>query len=154
MNMSQERTREFHFTLKVAELERSTRFYSWLLDVPPKVTSQYHSVIVDPRSSTNLVLVASKTTEGGSANLHHLGLGCESKAALLAIHRGAGEHGFEIAEAPQTTWKGTPLHQLWLRDPEGHRVEVYARLTAEELASRPTDDRPVLLVEDPSCSAQ
>jgi hypothetical protein len=41
----------------------------------------------------------------------------------LAIHRSAGEHGFEIAEAPQT---------------------------AEELASRPADDRPVLLMEDQS----
>ncbi|HLT38233.1 MAG TPA: hypothetical protein VK034_18235, partial [Enhygromyxa sp.] len=57
------------------------------------------------------------------------------------------ERGFEVIEAPQTTWKGTPLHQLWLRDPEGHRVEIYARLTAEELGSRPSDDRPVALDE-------
>lgn len=150
--MSDVATREFHITLRVGALERSTGFYAWLLDVPPKTTSKHHSVIVDPKTSTNLVLVAAGATEGGSTNIHHLGIGCETREALLQIYRGAVERGFDVVETPQTTWKGTPLHQLWLRDPEGHRVEIYARLTAEELAARPSDDRPVALTEDVSCS--
>ena len=40
---------------------------------------------------------------------------------------------------------GTPLHELWLKDPDGNLIELYARLTEEELALRPPDAQPVLL---------
>jgi len=70
--MSDASTREFHLTLRVGALDRSTAFYAWLLDVAPRTTSKYHSVIVDPKTSTNLVLVAAGASEGGSANVHHL----------------------------------------------------------------------------------
>jgi arsenate reductase (thioredoxin) len=40
---------------------------------------------------------------------------------------------------------GTPLHELWLKDPDGNLVEVYARLTEEELAQRPTYAQPIFL---------
>lgn len=46
---------------------------------------------------------------------------------------------------PRTTWRGTPLHELWLEDPSGNLVEIYARLTDEELASRPNDLEPTPL---------
>lgn len=45
----------------------------------------------------------------------------------------------------RTTWMGTPLHELWLEDPDGNLIELYARLTEEELAQRPADARPVWL---------
>lgn len=148
MHPSHANPREFHFTLRVESLDRSTRFYSWLLGVAPRSVSSHHSVIVDDSTKTNLVLIASGATEQGSGNIHHLGIGCENKQELLRIHRSAIEHDFDVTEAPHTTWKGTPLHQLWLRDPDGHRIEIYARLSREELARRPTDDRPVPITED------
>ncbi|MEY3210808.1 MAG: hypothetical protein RIT28_1289, partial [Pseudomonadota bacterium] len=37
------------------------------------------------------------------------------------------------------------LHELWLTDPGGNLVEVYARLTEEELAQRPESLEPVVL---------
>lgn len=40
---------------------------------------------------------------------------------------------------------GTPLHELWLRDPGGYLLEVYARLTPEELTQMPADMEPVFL---------
>ena len=46
---------------------------------------------------------------------------------------------------PRTTWKGTPLHELWLTDPDGNLVEIYARLTEEELFEKPEDEAPVAL---------
>ena len=39
----------------------------------------------------------------------------------------------------------TPLHELWLTDPGGNLVEIYARLTDAELAGLPTDQEPVFL---------
>jgi hypothetical protein len=38
------------------------------------------------------------------------------------------------------------LHELWLRDPTGYLIEIYARLTEAELAKMPADREPVLLV--------
>lgn len=37
----------------------------------------------------------------------------------------------------RTTWRGTPLHELWLRDPSGYLIEIYAPLTSEELLETP-----------------
>jgi frataxin-like iron-binding protein CyaY len=39
-----------------------------------------------------------------------------------------------------------PLHELWLTDPGGNLVEIYARLSHEELAAMPADQEPTLLV--------
>jgi hypothetical protein len=44
------------------------------------------------------------------------------------------------------TWKGTPLHELWLKDPDGTLIEVYARLTDDDLAAKPADEMPMFLV--------
>ena len=47
----------------------------------------------------------------------------------------------------RTTWRGTPLHELWLKDPGGNLIEIYARLTDDELGEMPADQEPVALVE-------
>ena len=52
----------------------------------------------------------------------------------------------EVIKPPRTTWHGTPLHELWLRDPTGYQVELYARLTPDELAQMPEDKRAIFLV--------
>jgi hypothetical protein len=51
-----------------------------------------------------------------------------------------------VQKPPRTTWRGTPLHELWLADPDGTLVEIYARLTDEDLSSRPSDLEPTFLV--------
>jgi hypothetical protein len=38
------------------------------------------------------------------------------------------------------------LHELWLKDPDGTLIEIYARLTDQELAARPADEMPEDLV--------
>lgn len=52
----------------------------------------------------------------------------------------------EIVKPPRTTWRGTPLHWLWLKDPSGYLIEIYARLTPEELTVMPADQEPIFLV--------
>lgn len=51
----------------------------------------------------------------------------------------------EIVKPPRTTWRGTPLHELWLRDPTSYNLEVYARLTPEEFAEMPADQEAIYL---------
>jgi len=79
-------------------------------------------------------------------SLYHLGLGVAGKTQVIAAYHAALAAGAPIVKPPRTTWRGTPLHELWLRDPSGYLIEVYARLTVEELAQMPTDQEPTLLV--------
>jgi len=51
-----------------------------------------------------------------------------------------------MSRSRRTTWKGTPFHELWLKDPDGSLIEIDARLTEAELAGKPADEAPVFLV--------
>ena len=42
--------------------------------------------------------------------------------------------------------EGTPLHELWLEDPDDNLVEIYARLTPDDLAEKPENLEPTALV--------
>ncbi|MBP9709121.1 MAG: hypothetical protein KBD78_15910, partial [Oligoflexales bacterium] len=67
------------------------------------------------------------------------------QSVIDAYHQ-AIQFGAHIEKPPRTTWKGTPLHELWFKDPDGTLIEIYARLTDKELIEKPTDELPVYLV--------
>ena len=94
---------------------------------------------------TNFVLVVSDGKELHHDTLYHLGIAVADKAAVIRAYHLAREAGIKIEKPPRTTWRGTPLHELWLTDPDGTLIEVYARLTADELAQKPEDLEPVFL---------
>jgi catechol 2,3-dioxygenase-like lactoylglutathione lyase family enzyme len=78
--------------------------------------------------------------------LYHLGIEVPDRAAVIdAFHR-ARAFGAHVEKPPRTTWKGTPLHELWLKDPDGNLLEVYARLIDSELMQKPPNEQPVFLV--------
>ncbi|MDP2316435.1 MAG: VOC family protein [Pseudomonadota bacterium] len=136
---------EFHASVRVKELARSTRFYAWLLGVPPKEWTHRYATFVHPGLRTNFVILVSDGKELHHDTLYHLGVGVPDKAAVIRAGALAREAGVTVVKPPRTTWRGTPLHELWLEDPDGNLVEVYARLTDEELAGKPTDLEPTVL---------
>ncbi|TAK23067.1 MAG: hypothetical protein EPO40_27740 [Myxococcaceae bacterium] len=138
---------EFHASVRVKNLARSTRFYSWLLGAPPKVWTHRYSTFISPALRTNFVLVVADGKDLHHDTLYHLGVGVADKAAVLRAHTLARSAGVTVTKPPRTTWRGTPLHELWLEDPDGTLVEVYARLTPEELAAMPADLEPTPLTE-------
>lgn len=137
---------EFHASVRVSDLARSTRFYAWLLGGPPKEWTHRYSIFVRPELKTNFVLVVSDGKDLHHDTLYHLGIGVSSKAAVIDAYHRAKAAGVEVTKPPRTTWRGTPLHELWLSDPDGTLIEIYARLTEEELATKPDDLEPVFLV--------
>ena len=74
-----------------------------------------------------------------------LGVGVASAADVIDAHERAKAAGFHIEKPARTTWRGTPLHELWLKDPGGNLIEIYARLTPAELRQMPPDKEPVFL---------
>jgi catechol 2,3-dioxygenase-like lactoylglutathione lyase family enzyme len=100
-----------------------------------------------PHLHLNLVLLVNDKGEPlDTYSLYHLGLGVAGKAEVIAAYYAAQAAGAEIVKPPRTTWRGTPLHELWLRDPNGYLIEIYARLTDAEQAQMPADQEPVFLV--------
>jgi len=140
------RPTEFHVSVRVTDLARSARFYAWLLDDAPKEWTHRYATFVKPELHTNFVLVVSDGKELHHDTLYHLGIAVAGKAAVIeAFHRANGA-GVEVSKPPRTTWRGTPLHELWLKDPDGNLIEIYARLESDELAAKPDDLEPVFLV--------
>jgi protein-tyrosine-phosphatase/catechol 2,3-dioxygenase-like lactoylglutathione lyase family enzyme len=136
---------EFHASVRVNDLAKSTRFYAWLLGAAPKEWTHRYSTFVHPSLRTNFVLVVSDGKELHHDTLYHLGIAVADKAAVIRTYQLALEAGIKVEKPPRTTWRGTPLHELWLADPDGTLVEVYARLTDKELAQKPENLEPTAL---------
>ena len=137
---------EFHASVRVTDLARSVRFYAWLLGLPPKEWTHRYATFLLPEQRVNFVLVVSDGKELHHDTLYHVGIAVADKAAVVEAFHRANAAGFSVQKPPRTTWRGTPLHELWLADPDGTLVEIYARLTDEDLLSRASDLEPTLLV--------
>ena len=136
---------EFHVSVRTNNLAASARFYSWLFGSAPKDWTHRYVTFVRPELRTNFVLVVADGTALHQDTLYHLGVAVADKAAVIRAFEQARAAGFTVSKPPRTTWRGTPLHELWLEDPGGNLVEIYARLTDEELAARPDDLEPTPL---------
>ena len=137
---------EFHGSLRVSDLAASTRFYAWLLDIWPKEWTHRYSTFIRPDLGLNFVLVVSDGKDLHHDTLYHLGIAVADKAGVIDAYTRAIAFGAHVEKPPRTTWRGTPLHELWLTDPDGTLIEIYARLTPEELARKPADEEPDYLV--------
>ncbi len=137
---------EFHASIRVPDLPRAARFYTWLLGVAPKEWTHRYVTFVSEALRTNFVILVADDNELHQDTLYHLGVDVGTRAAVVEAHRRAEAAGWPIHNPARTTWRGTPLHELWLKDPGGNLVEIYARLTDAELAEMPADKEPVFLV--------
>jgi thioredoxin type arsenate reductase len=137
---------EFHSSIRVKDLPASTGFYAWLLGVWPKEWTHRYATFIRPDLGLNFVLLVSDGKELNHDTLYHLGIGVADKAAVIDAYHRAVAAGLSVEKPPRTTWKGTPLHELWLTDPDGNLIEIYARLTNAELATKPADELPEFLV--------
>ncbi len=136
---------EFHASVRVKDLARSTRFYAWLLGIQPREWTHRFATFIRSDLRLNFVLLVSDGKELHHDTLYHLGIAVPDKSAVVAACHLARAAGWHVEKPPRTTWLGTPLHELWLKDPDGNLVEVYARLTEEEFAQRPSDAQPIFL---------
>lgn len=141
---------EFHASIRVPDLPAAARFYSWLLGVAPKEWTHRYVTFVSKALRTNFVLLVDDGKELHQDTLYHLGIDAGTKQAVITSHHQALTAGWTIHKPARTTWRGTPLHELWLKDPGGNLVEIYARLTAQELTEMPVDKEPTHLIERPT----
>ena len=137
---------EFHASIRVPDLPAAARFYTWLLGVAPKEWTHRYVTMVSKTLRTNFVLVVDDGKALHQDTLYHLGVDVGTRDAVIQAHERAEAAGWPIHKPARTTWRGTPLHELWLTDPGGNLVEIYARLTSTEITEMPADMAPVFLM--------
>lgn len=138
---------EFHLSFRVSNLDESTAFYTAFFNVEPKDKTPRLSTFIVPDLRLNLVLLVNDSDKPlDTYSMYHIGLGVSDKAAVVESYFRAKANGVTIVKPPRTTWRGTPLHELWLQDPTGYGIEIYARLTPEELTQMPANQEPCYLV--------
>jgi catechol 2,3-dioxygenase-like lactoylglutathione lyase family enzyme len=137
---------EIHGSIRVHDLAKSTSFYTWLFGVEPKEWTHRYVTFLRSDTKFNFVLLVSDGKELHHDTLYHLGLGVSSKDKVVEFYRSAVENGFHVEKLPRTTWRGTALHELWLKDPDGTLIEIYSRLSDDELIHIPNDKEPIYLV--------
>ncbi|MEX2482421.1 MAG: VOC family protein [Gammaproteobacteria bacterium] len=136
---------EFHASLRVRDLPHSVRFYAWLLGIEPKEWTHRYAIFIEPRYALNFVLMVADDMPLHHDTLYHLGVAVAARDAVIEAYHKALQLGATIEKPPRTTWRGTPLHELWLSDPDGNLIEIYARLDDAELAAKPADEAPSFL---------
>lgn len=134
-----------HASIRVHNLANSARFYTWLFGIEPKEWTHRYVTFVRPDTKFNFVILVSDGQVLHHDTLYHLGMGVASKKQVLEFHHCALENSIHIEKPPRTTWKGTPLHELWLKDPDGTLIEIYARLSEKELLEMPVNKEPTFL---------
>ena len=139
-------SQEFHASVRVNDLPTSVRFYAWLLNIWPKDWTHRFATFIRPDLNLNFVLLVSDGKQLGGDTLYHLGIEVADRDAVVDAYERARTFGAHVEKPPRSTWRGTPLHELWLRDPDGTLIEIYARMTDADLAAMPADKEPVFLV--------
>jgi catechol 2,3-dioxygenase-like lactoylglutathione lyase family enzyme len=139
--------REFHASIRVPDLPAAARFYAWLLGVRPKEWTHRYVTFVNEALRTNFVVLVDDGRELHQDTLYHLGIDVGTRDAVIDAHQRAKAAGWPLHKPARTTWRGTPLHELWLKDPGGNLIEIYARLTDAELEEMPEDQEPVFLLK-------
>jgi arsenate reductase (thioredoxin) len=137
---------EFHASIRVPDIAAAARFYVWLLGVEPKEWTHRYVTFVSEALRTNFVILVDDGKELHQDTLYHLGVELPDREAVIDAHHRAVAAGWTVHKPARTTWRGTPLHELWLKDPGGNLVEVYARLSDSEYAEMPEDKEPWFLV--------
>ena len=131
--------------LRDAHRNPRTGGYAWLLGAEPKEWTHRYATFVRPDLHTNFVILVADGKELHQDTLYHLGIAVPDRDAVIRAFERARAAGLTITKPPRTTWRGTPLHEMWLEDPNGNLVEIYARLTEDELAMQPADLEPTAL---------
>lgn len=124
MPIEQTQPRQFHFGLRVADLNRSVEFYRVLLDSPPVKHFDDYAKFVSTDPPIVLALHPGGGIPGGGA-LNHVGFRVADTEKLVAVqHRlevqgitTQREEGVECCYALQT--------KFWVPDPDGNLWEVY-----------------------------
>ena len=113
--------KRFHVNVAVADLQKSTQFYSTLFGTAPAVAKGDYAkwMLEDPRINFSI------SQSGRNRGINHVGLQADSTDELAEIQArlaAAGEDTFDQADAECCYAKST---KTWVRDPDDVAWETF-----------------------------
>ena len=114
-----------HISLQVSDLEASLDFYTGLLGQAPSKTREDYANFRLDQPPIHLALVTA--AQPGAAHHEHYGIELEDHAALNAWRERFKETGLIADEEPGAKCCYAIGDKLWLKDPDGHRWEIWVR---------------------------
>jgi len=140
--------KRFHVNVAVADLEKSTQFYSTLFGIAPTVQKQDYVkwMLEDPRINFSINLSNHKR------GINHIGLQADTVAELSEIQArldAAGTTTFDQSEAECCYAKST---KTWVRDPDDVAWETF--VTFGEITHYGDDLEPQLEGDPSRCCGE
>ena len=137
--------KRFHVNVAVADMEKSTQFYSTLFGTAPAVEKSDYAkwMLEDPRINFSINL------SGRNSGINHIGLQADSTDELAEIQArlaAAGENTFDQPDAECCYAKST---KTWVRDPDDVAWETF--VTFGEITHYGDDLAPGDAVENGAC---
>jgi len=114
-----------HLVFRVAELERTERFYGALLGQPVKEDGYIMYMAGDTRVFFTRSVESGGMYEKEKVGLNHLAFGVRTKDELETIQ--AQLDGSGISHSRIKLWQDGVTEYIWLDDPDGMRVEFWLR---------------------------
>lgn len=143
-----------HVVLRVADIERSKRFYTELLgfkilEEDPQhggvflsLGDQSHCLDLQPSTDPAAGPAPTPWRSRAGLGLGHVAFTVADRAALDAAHAALKAHGVEIVAALDHVSQ----HSIYFRDPDGHILECYwERPDAVEIFRRGREDQDATL---------
>jgi glyoxylase I family protein len=115
-----------HLVFRVAEMERTERFYSALFGQPLKEDDYIMYMAGDTRLFfTRSADSRQGTYEKEKIGLNHIALGVRTLQELQTIQAQLDSSG--LSHSGIKLWQDGPTEYIWLDDPDGMRVEFWLR---------------------------
>jgi glyoxylase I family protein len=115
-----------HLVFRVAEIERTERFYTALLGQPIKAENYVMYIVGDTRLFfTRSVESRQGTYEKEKVGLNHMALGVRTPDELRTIQAQLDTSG--IPHSAIKLWQDGVTEYIWLDDPDGMRIEFWWR---------------------------
>ncbi len=115
---------KMHFSLKVADLERSVAFYTAFFGVPPHKTRPGYANFDLNEPPLKFALTQNPTTPG-AGSLDHLGFQVSSIAEVHAAKERLQDAGLATFDEADTTCCYAKQDKIWAHDPDGNEWEIY-----------------------------
>lgn len=133
-----------HIALAVSDVEAATPFYKALLGVAPTKVRPGYAKFEPELPALNLTL-NHDPDHAGHVGAQHFGIQVQDSDAVEALAQRVLDAGFAGEVEEGTVCCFSRQDKVWLRDPDGHRWEVFVVTEADnEVHSLPGRQQPIV----------
>ena len=122
-------SQRIHIALPVSNLSESTAFYEQLFGQPPTKRREDYAKFEASQPAVHLALNLTSQNIEAQRDPYHFGIQLASQPEFEALSTRIRASGLAGEEEQEVTCCYAVSNKLWLRDPDGHRWELFHSLS-------------------------